>query len=85
MSTERGNQMDIIERINEVHSNLMDAHSTVKKYEETIMECSMCLTWAEMEIEQLREALRKIHGLGDTPDDSWKAYQICCKALGEDE
>ena len=37
------------------------------------------------EIERLREALREIHGLGDTPDDSWKAYQICCKALGEDE
>ena len=37
------------------------------------------------EIERLREALREIHGLGDTPDDSWKAYQICCKALGEKE
>jgi hypothetical protein len=37
------------------------------------------------EIERLREALLEIHGLGDTPDDSWKAYQICCKALGEDE
>ena len=77
--------MDVIERISELHDNLMDAHSTVKKYEETIMECSMCLTWAEMEIEQLREALREIHGLGDTPDDSWKAYQICCEALGKKE
>ena len=37
------------------------------------------------EIERLREALREIHELGDTPDDSWKAYQICCKALGEKE
>jgi hypothetical protein len=37
------------------------------------------------EIERLRKALREIHGLGDTPDDSWKAYQICCKALGEKE
>jgi hypothetical protein len=37
------------------------------------------------EIERLRKALREIHGLGDTPDDSWKAYLICCKALGEDE
>jgi len=37
------------------------------------------------EIERLRKALREIHGLGDTPDDSWKAYQICCKALGEEE
>jgi len=40
---------------------------------------------AAQEIERLREALREIHGLGDTPDDSWKAYQICCEALGEKE
>ena len=77
--------MDIIERLSELHSNLMDAHSSVKQYEETIMECSMCLTWVEMEIEQLRKALREIQKLGDTPDDSWKAYQICCKALEEEE
>jgi len=43
------------------------------------------LSDAADEIERLREALREIHGLGDTPDDSWKAYQICCKALGEQE
>jgi sugar phosphate isomerase/epimerase len=51
----------------------------------------MTIEWSKLhmedvkEIRRLREALREIHGLGDTPDDSWKAYQICCKALGEDE
>jgi len=46
---------------------------------------AMRLDEAADEIKRLREALREIHGLGDTPDYSWKAYQICCKALGEKE
>ena len=41
------------------------------------------LNEASDEIERLREALRQIQGLGDTAYDSWKAYQICCEALGE--
>jgi uncharacterized coiled-coil DUF342 family protein len=51
----------------------------------------MTIEWSKLnmenvkEVRRLREALREIHGLGDTPDDSWKAYQICCKALGEKE
>ena len=66
--------MDIVERLrNDDKSVMVDGQVKL-------------VNWvAANEIERLRKALREIHGLGDTPDDSWKAYQICCKALGEDE
>jgi len=67
--------MDIVEKLRELSA-----------LEKSFLMSGTC--WYEKaadEIEQLREALRQIHGLGDTPDDSWKAYQICCEALGEKE
>ena len=65
--------MDIVERLREIGWSLVIGKIQSERRE------------AADEIERLRKALRKIHELGDTPDDSWKAYQICCEALGEKE